>query len=175
MLGEPVGWRRWLAVLSGFAGVLIVLRPGAGFLSFAALALLASAFCYACLAATARLLYTESSYALAVYVVAGPLAISGLFLLVDGSWVPPPGRPGCCSRWPGACSVVAWLGIVNGYRLAAPGTLAPLEYLTLVGGAIAGYVLWDEVPDAYVIAGAGLIIASGLYVVFRRSGGRRRT
>ena len=170
LLGESVGWRRWLAVLSGFAGVLIVLRPGTGFLSFPALAVLASAFCYACLAVTARHLHTESSYSLAVYVVAGPLAISGVFLLAEVSWVPPQGPAWILFALAGACSVVAWLGIVNGYRLAAPGILAPLEYLTLVGGAIAGYFLWNEVPDAWVVAGAAVIIASGMYVVFREVG-----
>lgn len=166
VLGEHVGWRRWLAVLTGFAGVLVVLRPGAGFLSPAALAVLAAAFCYACLAITARHLgYAESSYALAVYVVAGPLAISGLLVVAGDTWVPPEPTAWMLFALAGACSVVAWLGIINGYRRASPGVLAPLEYVALVGGAIAGYVFWGEVPDAWVIAGAALIIASGLYVV----------
>jgi drug/metabolite transporter (DMT)-like permease len=166
LLGERVGWRRWLAVLVGFAGVLVVLRPSAGILSPAALAVLAAAFCYACLAISARHLgYGESSYALAVYVVAGPLAISGLLVFAGDAWVSPDRTAWILFALAGACSVVAWLGIVNGYRRAAPSVLAPLEYLALVGGAIAGYVFWGEVPDGRVIAGAGVIIASGLYVV----------
>ena len=77
MLGEHVGWRRWIAVTFGFVGVLIILRPGAGEVTFASLAVLFAAFCYACMAISARhLSTTESSYALSVYVIAGPLLVS---------------------------------------------------------------------------------------------------
>lgn len=174
LLGERVGWRRWLAVLAGFLGVLVVLRPGSGFVSPASLAVLASALCYACLAVTARHLgRTESSYALSVYVVAGPLTISAL-LLRDDAWVTPAVTDWLLFVLAGACSVVAWLGIINGYRGASPAILAPLEYTTLVGGALAGYLLWREVPDAGVLAGAAIIVASGLYVVYREIDWRGR-
>jgi drug/metabolite transporter (DMT)-like permease len=173
LLGERVGWRRWAAVLAGFGGVVVVLRPGTGFLSWAALAVLASAFCYACLAITARYLRTESSYALSVYVMAGPLAISGILLLDGASWVAPGNTDWVLFALAGGCSVVAWLGIINGYKRAAPAILAPLEYTTLVGGALAGYLFWGEVPDAWLIAGAAIIIASGLFVVYRELGWRR--
>lgn len=167
LLGEHVGWRRWAAVLTGFLGVLLVLRPGAGLLSLASIAVLAAAFCYACLAVTSRHLgHTESSYALSVYVVAGPLAISSV-LLRHETWQPPAVPDWLLFGLAGACSVIAWMGIINGYRRAPPAILAPLEYTTLVGGAIAGYLLWDEVPDAGVLVGALVIVASGLYVVYR--------
>lgn len=173
LLGDHVGWRRWLAVLSGFAGVLVVLRPGSGFLSLASLAVLASALCYACLAITARHLgRTESSYALSVYVVAGPLTISAALLRED-TWRAPAATDGLLFILAGACSVVAWLGIINGYRRAPPAILAPLEYTALAGGALAAYLLWGEVPDAGVVAGASIIVASGLYVVYREVGWRR--
>jgi drug/metabolite transporter (DMT)-like permease len=174
LLGEQVGWRRWAAVVAGFGGVIVVLRPGTGFLSWAALAVLASAFCYACLAITARYLgRTESSYALSVYVIAGPLAISGI-LMLDGPWMTPGTTDWVLFTLAGACSVIAWLGIINGYRRAAPSILAPLEYTTLVGGALAGYLFWDEVPDAWLVAGASIIIASGIFVVYREFGWRRK-
>ena len=70
----------------------------------------------------------------------------------------------------GICSVVAWIGIVGGYRRAPPSVLAPFEYTALIAGAIAGYVIWGEVPDRWVIAGATIIIGSGLYVVYREVG-----
>lgn len=172
LLGEHVGWRRWLAVIAGFAGVLVVLRPGYGFDALPALAVLGSALCYACLALSARHLgRTESSYALSVYVVAGPLALSALLLRRDADWVAPDAGGIFLFVLAGACSVVAWLGIINGYRRASPAILAPLEYTSLVGGALAGYLFWDEVPDGMVVAGAAIIIASGLYVVYREVGG----
>ncbi|HNP34517.1 MAG TPA: DMT family transporter [Woeseiaceae bacterium] len=166
-LGERVGWRRWCAVLVGFAGVLVVLRPGTGFLSVAALTVLVAAFCYACLALNARYLgKTESSFALSVYVVAGPLIVSGV-LSLGGPWVVPDARDWILLLAAGACSVIAWVGLIGGYRRASPAILAPFEYTALIGGAVAGYFFWGEVPDRFVLAGALVIITSGLYVVYR--------
>ena len=167
LLGEYVGWRRWAAVVVGFGGVLVVLRPGAGFLSLASVAVLIAAFCYACLAITARHLgKTETSFALSVYVVVGPLLLAGLFS-VNTTWVMPDPAGWLLFLAAGACSVIAWIGIIGGYRRASPAILAPFEYTALVGGALAGYLIWDEVPDRYVAAGALIIIASGLYVAYR--------
>jgi drug/metabolite transporter (DMT)-like permease len=170
MLGEHVGWRRWAAVIAGFAGVLIVLRPAGGAMSPAAVAVLFAAFCYACLAITARrLATTENSYSLSVYVIAGPMLVSGL-LLSRGAWQAPDVSGWLLFCLAGSCSVVAWIGIIGGYRRASPAMLAPFEYMALVGGAVAGYLIWDETPDRWVVAGALIIIASGLFVVYREIG-----
>ncbi len=171
MLGEHVGWRRWIAVTIGFIGVLIVLRPGAGEVTFASLAVLFAAFCYACMAISARhLSTTESSYALSVYVIAGPMLVS-FFMLARGAWLVPDISGWLLFALAGACSVMAWIGIIGGYRRAAPALLAPFEYTALIAGAIAGYLIWDEVPDRWVAIGATVIIASGLFVVYREIGG----
>jgi drug/metabolite transporter (DMT)-like permease len=171
MLGEHVGWRRWTAVSIGFVGVLVILRPGGGSLSFASIAVLFAAFCYACMAITARMLSTtESSYALSVYVIAGPLLMS-LAIIGPGSWQVPDLGGWILFFAAGACSVIAWIGIIGGYRRASPALLAPFEYTALIGGAIAGYLIWDEVPDRWVALGATIIIASGLFVVYREIGG----
>ncbi len=171
MLGEHVGWRRWTAVVVGFAGVLIILRPGAQQISLAQIAVLFAAFCYACLAITARKLSdTESSYSLSVYVTSGPLLIS-MTMLSTGNWQPPTPNDWILFALAGACSVIAWIGIIGGYRRASPAMLAPFEYTALIGGAIAGYLIWNEVPDQWVVAGATVIISSGLFVVYREIGG----
>jgi drug/metabolite transporter (DMT)-like permease len=165
-LGEHVGWRRWLAVIVGFIGVLIVLRPGSGILDPAAIGVISAAFFYACLAITARKLSdTESSYALSVYVVTGPLLISAFFL--SGAWSMPSTTDWGLFLLAGLCSAGAWVGIVGGYRRASPALLAPLEYIALIGGAIAGYLIWGEVPDRWVVVGGAVIIGSGLFVVYR--------
>jgi len=167
LLGEHVGWRRWTAVILGFGGVLLILRPGTGLISSASIAVLIAAFCYACLALTARHLgSTESTFSLSVYVIAGPLLTSGL-LSMDGAWQAPDAKGWFLFILAGACSVIAWIGIIGGYRRAAPSLLAPFEYTALIGGAIAGYLIWDEVPDRWVVIGALIIIASGLFVVYR--------
>lgn len=168
-LGEPVGWRRWSAVTIGFVGVLIMLRPGSGELSFAAIAVLIAAFCYACQAITARKLSaTESTLALSFYVVIGPMVVS-LGLLNSYDWIDPDLTGWTLLVGAGGSSVLAWIGLVNGYRAASPALLAPLEYTALIGGAIAGYVFWDEIPDVWVAVGALFIVASGLFVVYRNN------
>ena len=166
-LGDHVGWRRWSAVIIGFVGVLIMLRPGSDEVSFAALSVLVAAFCYACQAITARRLAgSESTLSLSFYVVIGPLAVS-LVLLDSDSWLQPDFTGWLLFSVAGICSVLAWIGLVNGYRGAPPAVLAPLEYLALVAGAIAGYLIWDEVPDRWVVVGALIIVGSGLFVVYR--------
>jgi drug/metabolite transporter (DMT)-like permease len=165
-LGEHVGWRRWTAVVFGFIGVLIILRPGAGLITPAALAIIAAAFCYACLAITARKLSTtETSFSLSVYVITGPLLFSGL--LLPGDWSAPTTTGWMLFLLAGVCSSAAWVGVIGGYRRASPAMLAPFEYTALIGGAIAGYYIWHEVPDRWVVTGALVIIGSGLFVVYR--------
>ncbi len=168
-LNEPVGWRRWSAVTFGFIGVLIMLRPGTGELSLASIAVLLAAFCYACQAITARKLSaTESTLALSFYVVVGPLIVSTA-LLSPQNWLSPDVMGWALLIGAGASSVIAWIGLVNGYRAASPALLAPLEYTALIGGAIAGYVFWNEIPDIWVAVGALIIVASGLFVVYRNN------
>jgi drug/metabolite transporter (DMT)-like permease len=152
-------------------GVLMILRPGTGTFSPAAISVLFAALCYACLAITARKLAdTESTFGLSVYVIAGPMIISSL-MSVDGEWKAPDAIGWTLFLGAGVCSVVAWIGLVGGYRRAPPSVLAPFEYTALVAGAAAGYLIWDEIPDRWVIAGALVIISSGLYIVYREVGG----
>ena len=167
VLGDHVGWRRWSAVLAGFGGVLLMLGPGSTATSPAAFAVLLGAFCYACQAITARKLgATESTLALSFYVVVGPFLVASV-LIDDASWRQPDLNGWLLLTGAAAFSVVAWIGFVNGYRAVSPAALAPLEYVALVAGAIAGYLIWNEVPTGTVMAGAALIVASGLFVVYR--------
>ena len=125
---------------------------------------------YAGLALTARkLAATESTFALSTYVIAGPMLASALVL--PGNYAPPDAAGWGLFVLAGLCSAGAWVGIVGGYRRAAPAVLAPFEYTALIGAAIAGYLIWNEVPDRYVVIGGAVIILSGLYVVYREIGG----
>lgn len=167
LLGEPVGWRRWTSVIIGFVGVLIMLRPGSGELSFAAIAVLIAAFCYACQAITARKLGdTESTLSLSFYVVVAPMIVAVLFA-DRGDWLTPDLTGWILIVGAAVCSIGAWVGLVNGYRSVSPAAVAPLEYAALVAGAIAGYLIWDEVPGGRVVLGAIIIVASGLFVMYR--------
>jgi drug/metabolite transporter (DMT)-like permease len=168
-LGEHVGWRRWLAVVAGFVGVVIVLRPGEGMFTPASIAVLVAAFCWAGLSLTARkLAATESSFSLSIYIIAGPLVVSTF--LLPGNYEAPTTEAWGLFIAAGLCSALAWVGIVGGYRRAPPVVLAPFEYTALIGAAVAGYLIWDEIPDQWVIAGGSIIIASGIYIVYREIG-----
>lgn len=167
LLGERVGWRRWAAVLTGFGGVLLIVRPGVDGFGFASFAVLFAGFCYALLAITARrLATTESSYSLSVYVIAGPL-VAALVGSTGEAWIAPDALGWVLFVAAGVCSVCAWLGIVGAYRRAPPALLAPFEYTAIVGGTIAGLLLWNERPDAWVLLGAAVITASGVFVAYR--------
>lgn len=168
-LGEHVGWRRWLAVIAGFAGVLLVLRPGPGMFTPAAIGVIIAAFCWAGIALTSRkLAATESSFSLSVYITAGPLLVSSF--LLPGNYAAPTATAWVLFIFAGLCSAIAWVGIVGGYRRAPPVVLAPFEYTALIGAAIAGYLIWGEVPDRWVVSGGLLIIGSGIFIVYREVG-----
>jgi len=165
-LGEHVGWHRWGAVVVGFIGTLIMLQPGSGQFSFASVAILIAAFCYACQVIAARHLVTESVLSLSTYMVVGPLLVAAT-LIDSETWLAPDLNGWILMLGAGICSVIASVGFVNGYRGSSPAILAPFEYVALIGGAIAGYLIWEEVPDRWVVMGAATIVASGLYVIFR--------
>ena len=166
LLKEKVGWRRWIAVILGFIGVLIILRPGNGTFSLASLSVVASAFAYALLAITARkLASTESTIAMSVYVLVGPL-IASLFFL-SNNYNPPTKSAWIIFFLAGVASVGVWLGYISAYKKSSPLVLAPFEYVALIGAAIAGYLIWDEIPDRYVVLGAFVIICSGIFVAYR--------
>ena len=168
-LGEHVGWRRWLAVIVGFAGVLVVLRPGPGMFTPAAIGVIIAACCWALMMLTARkLAATESSFSLAFYIMSGPLVVSAF--LLPGNYIAPDGEAWLLFFLAGACSAIAWVGMVGGYRRAPPVVLAPFEYTALIGAAVFGYLFWGEVPDRWVIAGGSIIMGSGIYIVFREVG-----
>jgi drug/metabolite transporter (DMT)-like permease len=170
ILGEHVGWRRWAAVVTGFIGALVVLRPGSGLIAPASLAVLGAAAGYAMLAISARkLAATETTYAMSVYVIAGPMLVSGS--LLPGTFTIPAVADWLLFVLAGVCSAGAWVGIVGGYRRASPALLAPFEYTALIGATITGYWIWNEIPDRFVVLGGTIIIASGLYVVYREVGG----
>ena len=166
LLNEKVGWRRWTAVLIGFIGVLVILRPGSGMFSLASISVLAAAFSYALLAITARKLAdSESTIAMSVYVLIGPF-IASIFFLPDNYSTP------TISAWiifflAGLFSVGTWIGFINAYKKSSPVILAPFEYIGLIGAAFAGYWIWQEIPDEFVILGALIIVCSGLFVAYR--------
>lgn len=168
MLGERVRARRWAAVVVGLAGVLIVLRPGQAALSAGHVAALASALCGSMISVIVRKIGNEErSIVLLMYpllgnVVAMGLALPFVYLPMPGSHL---GLLGVISLFG---LIGAWL-VILAYRAGEAVIVAPMQYSQILWATAYGYFLFQERPDMATGIGAGVIIASGLYIVFRES------
>jgi len=170
--GERVGWQRWLAVVIGLIGVLVVLRPSGADVAVSSMAILgglaavASAAAYALGALLIRVLSsTETSVATMFWALfftalfAGVLSIAG--------WVPVR-----WDHWPwiaviGVTGAFGQHFLTEAFRLAAPPAIAPLEYTALAWGMLFDWLLWMTVPSSRMLIGAAIIVASGLYIIHR--------
>jgi drug/metabolite transporter (DMT)-like permease len=168
LLGEIIGLRRWIAVILGFVGVLLIARPQADGWDIGVLAALASAFTGAIVAIWLRKLSSsEKSVAIGIY-------YNGLGSLVCLGWVLLSGwlTPHADDIWiliafGLGCGLQQWLLTVS-FRYAEASLLAPFEYLAMVFAALVGFVFWGEIPVLTTWIGAAIIAASGLFIFKRR-------
>jgi drug/metabolite transporter (DMT)-like permease len=168
LLREPVGLRRWIAIGVGFCGVLIMLRPGMGVFQWAAMAALGSAVVYALLMVTTRAFKnTESTASLMLYPQIG-ISLTGL-LMVNFFWVTPTLFDLALFALAGFFGSIGVLCITHAFRLAPAATIAPFEYTALLWATLLGYFLWGELPDNITLLGASVVIASGLYILYRET------
>lgn len=166
VLKERVGWRRWGAVLVGFCGVLIAIRPGAASFQAASLLPIATAFFYAALMISARWVDPrESVWTLMVYLVGAGGLLAGL--AVPLVWVP------VAPQDAGLFAGIAFFGtagmtmMTQAFRFAPASVVAPLDYSALIWATLLGWAIWREWPDGPTLAGAAIIIASGAFIVWR--------
>lgn len=165
VLGERVPRAHWWAVAGGMVGVLVALRPGVdGWVSWAALAVLASAVCYAVAAVAARLSSrTDSSESLMLWIMV--MVALGGSLLAAPQWAPVQSG----DAWLLVALAIAGFGgqlfITEAFRHGQASAVAPFEYTALAWGLGVDWLVWDTLPDAYTLMGGAIIIASGLYVV----------
>ena len=170
ILGEKVGPRRWTAITVGFIGVLVVLRPGGqGMLTLAGIAVLAAALGYAISAITVRVLArTDSTQAMVVWLMV--LMAAGAGLLAWPQWVPIRGEDAWLILGMGIAGAFGQYLITEAFRLGEASLLAPLEYTALLWGLGWDLTLWGVLPDGMTWLGAGIIVASGLYLLRRERG-----
>ena len=174
LLGEPVGLHRWLAVVAGFVGVLVMLRPGAGVFQWASIVVLVSVVFYALLMITTRALKsTESPAALMLYPQLG-VSLTGI-LVAPFFWVPPSLADLGLFAIAGLFGSVGIMCITHAFRLAPAALITPFEYSSLLWAALLGFLLWGDLPDSYTLAGAAIVIASGLYIIYRETAKTGRT
>lgn len=167
LLGERVDWRRWLAIVVGFLGVLVVLDPRTGF-DVAELVVVGTTILYALWAIGIRLLSrTDHDNATMFYFAALTLAGSSAFCAFDPEmhWTTPTlGGLG----WLAAIGLLSGLGqicITRAFRLAPASTIAPFEYTSIVFAFVFGWFVFGEAPSAVLIVGLPLVVGSGLYIL----------
>lgn len=175
LLGETVGWRRWLAVLVGFFGILVIVRPGTeAFHPASLLCLLGAMFGAFYSILTRKLAGIDSASTQTIY--AGIVSLICVTPFAFEGWV----WPSDASTWiaflgAGAAGLLAHQLMTVAHRFATPSVLAPFTYLELLYLAMASWIVFAEPPDAWFYAGAPLIIGSGLFIWLRERQTQRDT
>jgi drug/metabolite transporter (DMT)-like permease len=162
LLREKVGRRLWAAIIVGFAGVVLVMRPTSASLTAPALIGVAGGVAYACgLLLTRRLRGTHD-----MVLLTGQLAGVLIFGLVAAPfvWVTPSPRDCAIIAGIAVLSTVASLYYIRALKLAPASIIAPYKNTMIIWGVIFGYVFFGEVPDLTKLAGAAIIIGAGLYI-----------
>ena len=174
LLKEPVGVHRWSALIVGFVGVVIVTEPGAGMLQGGALFALANAVLISSVAvAIRRMSVTESTETLTLYQMI-VITICTLFLLPFG-FRPPTLLDALALALAGIGNGIAQLWWTRALTLAPPSAVVPFNYLSIVWATILGFAVWNDVPTPHLLIGAAVVIASGLYILWRETLRRKRT
>jgi drug/metabolite transporter (DMT)-like permease len=167
LLGEWIRWRRWVAIIVGFCGILLVARPGMGGIHPVAVLSVFSVICYALYNISTRFLAGYDSTATTAFYTAlvGFLAASAPLPAV---WVTP------TDPWViggmiavGAFGGVGHLFLILAHRYAPAPILAPYTYTQIVWYSAAGFLAFGDIPNGHTLAGAAIVIASGLYLLNR--------
>jgi len=167
LLRESVGIRRWSAIILGFIGMLIVVRPGAGMLESGSLYMLIAAMLIGCSTIIIRYLAAiDDPVCITFYFTLSGIAISLAGIAMQG-WQTPPWQDLVLLSLVGLLGGMAQYLMTLSYRHVAIGSVAPLKYLSIVFGGSIAYLVWREVPDFQSIVGIGIIVGSGLYTLHR--------
>src|SRR5450755_1049974 len=167
MLGEWLGWRRWTAICVGFGGVLLITRPGFGGMHPAALFSLAATVSYGFYAVITRIVSRVDSNQTSLF-YSNFIGALVMLPVIPFVWTTP-------SSWAIALMLVG-IGVLGsaghflliaGHRIAPAAVLSPFVYTQLIWVVILGYLVFDHVPNGWTMAGAAIVISSGLYLLYR--------
>jgi drug/metabolite transporter (DMT)-like permease len=169
ILGEKVGWHRWLAIGIGLCGVLVMLRPSAtSFMTMGALAAFVSAVAYAISVVSVRVLSkTDSNTSVVFWSMLIMTLVSTLLGLRD--WQPIRIEHYSVIVATGALGALAIHLLTLAYRSAPASMIAPFEYTALLWGVGIDWLAWDTLPGFRVYVGGGIVVASGIYVIWRET------
>ncbi|GAB4356812.1 MAG: DMT family transporter [Kiloniellaceae bacterium] len=165
LLGEKVGPRRWIAVLVGFVGVMIMLRPDAGLLtSVAVVPLLGTLFFALAMIVLRRLGRTETSASVAFTFTLACTVVSGLAL--PFVWVTPDRLDLAALVAVGLLGGVGQILMTAAFKHGDVAIIAPFEYTAMIWATLLGFVFWGEVPGLNIWVGVAIVMASGLFILF---------
>ncbi len=172
LLKEAVGLARWAALLVGFCGVLIVANPGTETFQLGALFALANAVLYGSVTVAVRgMTATESTETLTLYQL---LLLTGCFaLLLPLGWITPTPIDAAWILFNGASNAVGQYWWTRALHLAPASAVSPFYYLSLIWASILGFAIWGEVPTVALVIGSAIVVASGLFLLWRESSARQ--
>lgn len=165
-LNERIGWRRWLAIMVGFIGVIIALRPSSAMLSWPSIFALLGSFGFSMVIVFSRVLKDISDTVLVTWQTFGALVVGLVLTLFH--WVEPTMLQWGAMALLGIVSCCGHLLIARSLKLAPASVLAPLQYTLLLWGIIFGIIFFNNYPDPYIIIGAAIIIFAGLFIFHRK-------
>ncbi len=165
-LGETIGWRRWLAVVIGFLGVIIALRPSSAMLSWPAIFALIGSLSFALTLILGRRLRQTSDVTLVTWQTVGAL-IAGAVLSI-GNWSPMSSLDLVAMLGLGIVAASAHMLITRSLKLAPASLLAPLQYSLLLWAILLGYLFFGDLPDRQVLIGSAVIVLAGLFIFHRK-------
>lgn len=164
LLGERIGRHRWIAVLGGFAGVLVILRPGAESFQWALLLPLLAALVNALRdVLTRRLSRTETSIAILFW--SNIILMAGGFATMPFGWVTVTPTAAFWFIAAGIFNGMAHFFIIEALRAGEASVVAPIRYTALLWAALLGFIVWGELPEIWLWAGAAIIVGSSLYMI----------
>lgn len=170
-LREPVGWRRLSAIVVGFLGVLLIIRPGTeGFDRWALLGLLSVAFVVLRDLATRRLSSDLTSVTIA-FSAAVSVTLLGLLVMPFSGWVTPGPREAALVAGASGFLILGYILIVMAMRTGDIGLVAPFRYTSLIFAVALGWAVFGQFPDRLTLIGGAVVIATGIYTFHRE---RRR-
>jgi drug/metabolite transporter (DMT)-like permease len=173
ILREAVGWRRWSAVVVGFIGVLVMLRPGVAPIGAGNLAALGAACAAACAVLLMRKLsVTETTTSIAFYSNVTAAVLTGIAF--GPMFVAPTPHDLALMATSGLIGGTALLVLIAAYRRSPAALVAPFQYSQMLWAIMLGALIWGDLPEPVMLLGAAIVTASGLFILYReRTLGRR--
>jgi drug/metabolite transporter (DMT)-like permease len=166
-LGEIVGWRRWLAIVIGFAGVLIVVRPGLSGFDASGMLVLVSVVFVSLRDLSTRAMPSGVPTLLITLTAALGVAVMGALQGLTEDWIAPSPTAVAQLAAAGAFIAVGYFTIIAAMRVGDMSVTAPFRYVVVVFAIALGFFVWGDVPDAVTMLGSAGIIGSGVYTLYR--------